>query len=92
MKFGTLVKQSQHFNRDYFHDNWYPICDFMEYWIFWKKDALALTFVKVELPSLNYTQIYYIHQETSVLNLAEIDWSVQIFSDFEFFESFFKVV
>ena len=31
MKFGTLVKQSQHFNRDYFHDNWCPICDFMEF-------------------------------------------------------------
>ena len=27
MKFGTLVKQSQHFNRDCFHDNWCPICD-----------------------------------------------------------------
>ena len=49
MKFGTLVKQSQHFDRDYFHDNWCPICDFMEFWIFWKKDVVALTFVKFEL-------------------------------------------
>ena len=51
MKFGTLVKQSQPFIRDYFHDNWCPICDFMEFWIFWKKDVVALTFVKLELSS-----------------------------------------
>ena len=51
MKFGTLVKQSQYFNRDYFHDNWCPICDFMEFWTFWKKDVVALTFVKFELSS-----------------------------------------
>ena len=25
-------------------------------------------------------------------NLAKIDWSIQIFSDFEFFENFFKIV
>ena len=41
MKFGTPVKQSQHFNRDYFHDNWCPICDFMEFLIFWKKDVIT---------------------------------------------------
>ena len=51
MKFGTLVKQSQHFNRDYFHDNWCPICDFMEIWFFWKKDEVALTFIKFKLSS-----------------------------------------
>ena len=51
MKFGTLVKQSQHFNRDYFDDNWCPICDFMELWIFLKKNVVALTFVKFELSS-----------------------------------------
>ena len=33
MKFGTPVRQSQPFNRDYFHDNWCPICDFMGFWI-----------------------------------------------------------
>ena len=43
MKFGTLVKQAQHFNRD--------IYDFMEFWIFWKKDVVALTFVKFKLSS-----------------------------------------
>ena len=64
----------------------------MEFWIFWKKDVVALTFVKLELSSLNYTQIYYIHQGTLVLNLAKIDWSIQIFSDFELFENFFKIV
>ena len=32
MKFGTPVKQSQPFNRDYFHDNWCTICDFMRFW------------------------------------------------------------
>ena len=92
MKFATPVKQSQPFNRDYFHDNWCPICDFMGFWIFWKKDVVALTFVEFELSSLTYTQIYYIHQGTLVLNLAEIDWSVLIFSDFEFYENFFKIV
>ena len=51
MKFGTLVKQLQHFKRDYFHDNWCPICDFMEFWIFLKKDVVALTFVKLEQSS-----------------------------------------
>ena len=49
MKFGTPVKQSQPFNRDYFHDNWCPIRDFMAFWIFWNKDVVALTFVKFEL-------------------------------------------
>ena len=29
MKFGTTVKQSQPFNRNYVHDNWCPICDFV---------------------------------------------------------------
>ena len=51
MKFGTLVKQSQYFNRDYFHDNWFPICDFMEFWIFLKKDVVALPFVTFEQSS-----------------------------------------
>ena len=51
MKFGTPVKQWQLFNRDYFHDNLYPICDFMGFWIFLKKDVVALTFVKFELSS-----------------------------------------
>ena len=64
---------SEHFNRDYFQDNWCPICDFMGFWIFWKKDAVTLTFVKFELSSLNYAQIYYIDQETLVLNLPQID-------------------
>ena len=55
MKFGFLVKQSQHFNRDYFHDNWCPICDFMEFWIFWKKDVVYY--------GIYYGRgIYYIHQ------------------------------
>ena len=71
---------------------WFVICDFMEFWIFWKKDVVALTFVKFELSPKNYTQIHYIHQGTLVLNLAKIDWSIQIFSDFEFFENFFKTV
>ena len=92
MKFGTPVKQSQLFNRDYFHDNLCPISDFMGFWIFWKKDLVALTFVKFELSSSNYTQIYNIHQGNLVLNLAKINQSVQIFSDFEFFENFFKIV
>ena len=92
MKFGTPVKQTQPFNRDYFHNNWCRICQFMGIWIFWKKNVVALTFVKFELSSWNYIQIYSIDQETLVLNLAKIHWSVQIFSDFEFFENFLKIV
>ena len=38
------------------------------------------------------TQIYYIHQGTLVLNLAKIDSSVQIFTDFEFSQNFFKII
>ena len=34
MKFGTPVKQSQPFDRGYFHENWCPICDFMGFWFF----------------------------------------------------------
>ena len=82
MKFGTPVKQSQPFNRGYFHANWCPICDFMGFWIFWKKNVVSLTFVKFELSSQNCTQIYYIDQGTLVLNLAKIDWSIQIFWKF----------
>ena len=59
---------------------------------FEKKDVVALAYVKFERSSENYTQIYYIDQKTLVLNLAIIDWSVQIFSDFEFFESFLKTI
>ena len=70
MKFGTPVKQSQPFNREYFHANWCPICDFMGFWIFWKKDVVAPTSVK----------------------FGQIDWNVQNFSDFEFFENFLKMI
>ena len=92
MKFGTPLKQSQSFNRDCFHDNWCTICDFIGFWIFSKKDVVSLTFVKLELSTSNYKQIYYVDQGTLVLNLTEIDWSIQIFSDFEFFENFLKIV
>ena len=51
MKFGTPVKQSQPFDREYFHDNWRPICDFMGFQIFWKKDVVVLTFLEFELSS-----------------------------------------
>ena len=47
MKFGTPVKQSQPFNRDYFHDNWCRICDFMGFWIFWKKGRGSSNFRKI---------------------------------------------
>ena len=49
IKFNTPVKQSQPFIRDYFHDNWCPTSDFMEFWIFGKKVVVVLTFVKFEL-------------------------------------------
>ena len=35
---------------------------------------------------------YYIDQGTLILNLAKIDWSVQIFWDFEFFEIILEMV
>ena len=92
IKFSTPVKQSQPFNRDYFHDNWCRICGFVGFWIFWKKDVVVLTFVKFELSSYNYTQIYYIDQGTLVLNSATIHSSVQIFSDFQFFKNFLQIV
>ena len=52
MKFGTPVKQSQPFNRDYFHDNWCPICDFMVFWIFWKKRRGSSNFRKMRAIAL----------------------------------------
>ena len=81
MIFGTPVKQSQPFDRDYFHGNLCPICDYMGFYIFWKMGVVALTFVKFELSSLTYTQIYYIDQGTLVLNLAKIDRIVKKISD-----------
>ena len=65
---------------------------FYEILNFLKQDVVALTYVKFELSSWNYTQIYYIDQGTLVLNLAEIDWSFQMFSNFEFFENFLKII
>ena len=53
---------------------------------------VVLTFVKFELSSQNYTQIYYIDQGTFVLNLAKIHSSIQIFSEFKFLENFLKIV
>ena len=47
MKFGTPVKQSQPFNRDSFHDNWCPICNFMGFWILWKKERGSSNFRKI---------------------------------------------
>ena len=57
-------------------------------------DVVPLTELKVkfELSSQNYTQLYYIDQGILALNLAKIDWSVQISSDFEFFENFLKII
>ena len=50
--YNTAVKQSQLFNQDYLYDNLCPaICDFMGYWIFWKKNVVALTYVKFEQSS-----------------------------------------
>ena len=59
---------------------------------FLKKGRGSSNFGKIRTIVLKYTQIYDIHQGTLVLNLAKIDWSIQIFSDFEFFDNFFKTV
>ena len=76
---------------DYFRDNWCVICDFIGFWIFWKISMVALTFVKFELSPWGYTQIYCIYQGPLILNLAKIDWSVQIFWDVEFLENLLKI-
>ena len=41
MKFSTPVKQLQPSNSDYFHDHWCSICNFIGFWIFWKKNYQA---------------------------------------------------
>ena len=71
------------------HNSWHwcPICDFMGFWFFWKKDVVTLACVKFELSSQNYTQIYYIDQETLVLSLAKIH-SCYIFFRFWIFWEF----
>ena len=91
LKFGTPVKQSQPSNRDYFHDSWCPICDFMGFWIFWKKSVAALTCLKFELSSSNYTQIYYIEQGTLVLNLAKSIEAFKFFQILNFLRIFSKL-
>ena len=45
--------------------------------IFWKMGPVDLTFVKFQLSSYNYTEIYYIDLGTLVLNLAKTDWKVK---------------
>ena len=62
----------------------------MEFWIFWKKGRGRSSFRKTRAIVLKLHM--NIHQGTLVLNLAKIDWRIQIFSDFEFFENFFKIV
>ena len=53
-------KQSQPFNRDYFHDNWCPICDFMGLWIFLKKGRGNSNFRKVRVIVLKlHTNIWH---------------------------------
>ena len=47
MKFGTRVKQSQPFNRKYFHDNRCPIFDFMRFWSFLKNGRGRSNFRKI---------------------------------------------
>ena len=60
---------------------------------FLKKGRGSSNFRKIGAIVLKlHTNIYYIHQGTLVLNLAKIDGSIQIFSDFEFFENYFKIV
>ena len=54
------MEKSQPFNRDYFHDNWCLICDFMGCWIFWQKVMVALTFQKIRAIVLKlHTNILY---------------------------------
>ena len=70
--------------------------DFWFYGIlnFLKKGRGSSNFRKIRATvlKLDTNTIYYIYQGTLVLNFSKIDWSVQILSDVEFFENFFKIV
>ena len=55
----TLVKQSQPIFRNYFHDNWCRICDFVGFLIFWKGRASS-NFRKIRAIALKlHTNILY---------------------------------
>ena len=47
MKFGTPMNQSQPFNRNYFHEIWCSICDFMVFWIVLKNLRGNFNFCKI---------------------------------------------
>ena len=64
------MKQSQPFNRDYFHNNWCPMCDFMAFLIFWKKGRGSSNFRKIRATILKL-HTTYIDQGTLVLNLVK---------------------
>ena len=67
IKFGTPVKKSQPFNRDYFHDNWCPICDFMGFWVFWKKRRGRSNFRKIRAIVLKlHTNILHLSRNSSI--------------------------
>ena len=60
MKFGRPVKQSQPFDRDYFHENWCPICGFTGFSIFWKNGSGSSNFRKIRAIVLKvHTNIWH---------------------------------
>ena len=61
---------------------------------FWKKGRVSSNLRKIRdiVLKLHTNMVYHIDQATLLLNLAKIDWSVQIFSDFELFENFLKII
>ena len=65
---------------------------FYEILNFLKNGHVSSNFRKIWAVVLKYTEIYYFDQRTLVLSLANIDSSIQIFSDFEFFDNFLKIV
>ena len=82
MKFGTPVKQSQ------------PMPDLWFYGIlnFLNKVRGSSNFGKIRAIILKlYTNIFYRSRNFGI-DFAKIDWSVQNFSDFEFFENFLKII
>ena len=90
MKFGTPVKQSQPFNRDYFHDNWCPIFDFMGFWDFLKNGGSRS--ISVENLKKNESFFFINHNEIRrrreiylIRDVREIIYSaIPIMISFEF--------
>ena len=81
---------TQHFNRDYFHDNWCPICDFMEFSIFLKKGRGSFNFRKIRAIVLKlHTNILHPSRNFGI-EFGRIRLNNSIFFRFWIFWEFFQ--